>query len=103
MNNNFYILVDGKTKIVGLKEWARWFDNNDNRRIALNELGNGVEVSTVFLGIEPSFETGKPLLFETMVFGGPLDRECDHYATLEQARLGHDRMVEHVREEIKHE
>jgi len=47
-------------------------------------------VSTVFLGLDHSFEPdGPPVLWETMVFGGPEgDFQC-RYATAVEARAGH--------------
>jgi hypothetical protein len=35
----------------------------------------------------------RPLLFETMVFGGPLDGEQTRYSTWDEAKSGHDAMV----------
>lgn len=57
-----------------------------------------VLVSTVFLGLDHSWCGGPPLLFETMVFGGPLDRETDRYSTWEEAETGHRLMVERVQQ-----
>lgn len=37
------------------------------------------------------------LFLETMVFGGEFDGEADRYDTEEEARIGHERMVERVR------
>jgi hypothetical protein len=59
----------------------------------------GVEVSTVFLSLNHSFANGPPLVFETMVFGGPLDGQQDRYSTRADALAGHARMVELVRAE----
>lgn len=60
----------------------------------------GVRVSTIFLrfGV-PSFFDGPdvpPVLFETMVFGGPLDEERIRYRTLDEAEAGHAEMVARV-------
>lgn len=56
-------------------------------------------ISTVHLGLDHRFGEGPPLIFETMVFGGGLDQECDRYSTIEQAHAGHERMVDRVRVE----
>jgi len=40
---------------------------------------------------------GPPILFETMIFGGEHDMWQDRYATIEQARRGHQRVVENLR------
>jgi len=59
--------------------------------------GVGYYVSTVLLGIDHSFGSGPPIIFETMVFRSDLDSgqdiAMDRYATLEQAREGHAFMV----------
>lgn len=72
-----------------------------DRHVGLTDIG-GITVSTVFLGIDHSFGSGPPLLFETMVFdpaAGPLDEEQVRYSTEEQAAAGHAAMVERVKME----
>jgi len=58
-----------------------------------------VHVSTIFLGLDhrPWGAHGPPILFETMVFGGPLDQEQERYGTWEEAAAGHTAMVARVR------
>lgn len=92
-----YILKDKTPVLVeDLLEWAREFETMD-RRVAKDMIGD-VTVSTVFLGLDHSFGRGKPLLFETMVFGGELDGEQDRYHTWEEAEKGHKNMVRRVNE-----
>jgi hypothetical protein len=88
------IFVNGEIQRVGLLEWAAWFETAD-RTIARTDVGE-VTVSTVFLAIDYGFGDG-PLWFETVVLGGPLDSDMDRYETLEQAMLGHERMVARVK------
>ena len=71
-----------------------------NRTVAKDKIGD-VEISTVFLGLDHQFGKGRPLLFETMVFGGELDQEMDRYSTYEEAEKGHKFMVKRVKEKIK--
>jgi hypothetical protein len=52
----------------------------------------------VFLGLDHSHGGGPPLLFETLVFGGPLADEGDRYPTRAAALAGHDQMVARVRD-----
>lgn len=53
-----------------------------------------VAVSTVFLGLDHRFfGEGPPILYETMIFGGPNDGEQRRYATRDEALAGHKRMV----------
>lgn len=96
-----YILeADGRTfrRAYDLLEWGEWFESSgDQRIVARTEIG-GVRVSTVFLGLDHNFRReGPPILFETLVFGGPLDQEQERYATYEEAEAGHRRMVRRVR------
>lgn len=73
--------------------WARWFATAD-RKVARTQVTDGISVSTVFLGLDHSFSPGAaPQIFETMVFGGPLDNDLDRYATWEEAEAGHVAMV----------
>jgi hypothetical protein len=78
-----------------LVEWARQFEKG-NRKLARETTGNG-DVSTVFLGLDHSFGGSTPILFETMVFGGPLDGEQERYSTKAEAMAGHLAMVAHVK------
>lgn len=91
------ILVDKKVvPCFDLIEWAKW-NELANRRVANTDIGNA-RVSTVFLGLDHSWLPGKPLWFETMVFGGALDQECERYETWEE---GHNQMVQRVVESRK--
>lgn len=75
-------------------KWALGMRRVD-RRVAQDVVGD-VRVSTVFLGIDHRFldTKGPPLVFETMVFGGPLDQEQLRYSTWEEAERGHAAMVD---------
>ena len=69
--------------------WGRWFEGADNQRIvAKTPFGDG-EVSTVFLGLDHSFTGGPPVLWETMIFGGPHDGWQDRYTSRANALAGH--------------
>ncbi len=92
-----YYKLDGHEVVpcADVLEWGRWFECHD-RRVAHTEVGN-VRISTVFIGIGNLFmEEG--LVFETIVFGGPLDSEQDKYATWNEALEGHAQMVRKVRD-----
>jgi hypothetical protein len=57
----------------------------------------GIQVSTVFLGLDHRFfGDGPPLVFETMVFGGPLNGEQERYGSWAAAEAGHKRWVKKV-------
>ena len=97
----YYVLV-GRTAIaVDMLSWAEGFEKRlrdgrtgtDPWRVARDEL-DGCGVSTVFLGIDHRFGGGgDPILFETMIFGGPLDGGQWRYATYDQAERGHAEAV----------
>ena len=100
-------ILDGHkvVPVADLIEWAKKFETM-NRRVAETFVGRAryvlrggpkpVRVSTVFLGLDHGLG-GKPLWFETMVFGGKLDQEQDRYETWDEAVAGHKAMVKKVR------
>lgn len=96
MNSIYYKLEDKKVVACKPQEWG--FVTTD-RRVALEKFGP-VTVSTVFLGLDHSFGGKVPLVFETMVFEGPLDGQMDRYSTWDQAETGHRKMVEKVKNSI---
>ena len=98
-----WILINGNIQEATLEEWAEWFENPDLRRIDRTEINDDVYVSTVFMGLDHRFEEGQALLFETMVFGGKYDETQERYSTLGEAKCGHYRIVEQLRNEINGE
>ena len=84
-----------------LMQWAMNFESTD-RHVAKTTITPAdsslpsSHVSTVFLGLDHAWDSGPPLLFETMVFNGPMDQEMDRYSTWEEAEAGHDDMVQRV-------
>lgn len=101
----FYVL-DAQGAVVeaaGVVEWAQWFERAsvDRSRIVQQDYVEGsdevVGVSTVFLGLNQRlFGDGPPELWETMVFGTPLDGVQDRYTSREAARRGHARILARV-------
>lgn len=72
-----------------LIKWATWFETAD-RHVAEDKIGD-VRVSTVFRGIDHRFNSaGKPVLWETIIFGGPHDEYQDRYTSLGDAKKGHE-------------
>lgn len=93
---NYILNTDGTvTEEPDLYTWGKWFENADNRIVAGDTIA-GVRISTVFLGIDHSFGADKPLLFETMVFGGEYDQSQERYCTIKQARAGHNQWLAKV-------
>lgn len=84
-------------RIDDLLIWAEWMETHgDRRRVALSELGERGTVSTVFLGLDHQFGEGPPILYETLVFGGPWDGVMYRYSTRELALRGHEGVVNQV-------
>jgi hypothetical protein len=84
-----HYILDGKKAIpCDLMTWARAFEKQ-GRHVAFSEK-DGVKVSTVFLGLDHRFgDSGPPLIFETMIFGGEHDQYQERYSTWEEAEAGH--------------
>lgn len=90
-------LPDGEyPKIINFKE--------PNKHVGYHILNNQ-RISTVFLHMDHSLNFGgtteihEPVLFETMIFGGPNDDYQRRYHTYDEALEGHNNIVKAVREE----
>ena len=97
MSYGKYILK-GKKPVLepNLLRWGKWFETG-NRNVGKDNI-NDIKVSTVFLGLDHSFGHGKPLLFETMIFGGKHDEYQERYESWEEAEEGHKKAVKMVEE-----
>jgi hypothetical protein len=71
--------VDGKTGI-GIQ-------------VASTKVSDGVCVSTVFLGSDHGWGDGPPVLWETMIFGGDRNEDCERYCSLKESLDGHNKIV----------
>ncbi len=91
---------------VGLLEWARDCQKVTLKRVSFDKLPNGIEVSTVWLGLDHNYGfNNRPLIFETMLFvpchkkilGHEFYREqigdTWRYSTEEEALRGHKMQV----------
>jgi len=91
---NMYAILEGKT-VVGVDdvlEWGKFFEGK-SRVVGKTKVGKA-SISTVFLGLNHSWEPDeKPLWFETMIFGGPLDQWQERYTTWDEAEAGHKKLV----------
>lgn len=107
----YYKLVNREPVRVTLREWAHWFEHgdriikqdeqpSDTPRPIFQGLGREplqkytVKVSTVFLGIDHGFSLLNdhvPVLFETMIFGGPHDQDMFRCCTYEEALRQHSK------------
>lgn len=89
--DHYFILgEDGEPRPVGVLVWAAWFEANPSARVVLREtVRRGVDVSTVFLSTDHGYYGGAPVLWETMVFGGPFDEQQRRYTSKLAALEGH--------------
>lgn len=106
LSPSLYYGPDGEP--LGLWEWAELFERRHEDLAPeswwrkLTELGAGLEVSTVWLGIDHNFLGGPPLTWETMVFGHDREEEgCWRYATRAEAFDDHERIVRELRAGVK--
>lgn len=83
-----------------LLEWAKTFETLD-RHVGSDEIGE-VRISTVFLGLDHNwFGEGPPLLFETMIFGGPHNDYQERCSTWDEALIQHKTAVDLVKASLQ--
>lgn len=84
-----------------IDKWAGWItDAREQRRVGREAVGDSI-INTTFLGVDHAWIPGPPVLWETMVFGGPSDHESTRCGgSREQAEAMHARMVERVKAAI---
>lgn len=88
------LYYDWEGRPISQAQWVPLL--GQERHVAEAYVAGRYYVSTVWLGLDHSFGTGPPLIFETMVFGlgsGFAELDCRRYSTLEQARAGHAETV----------
>jgi hypothetical protein len=104
---------DKEGKQIPIHSWINLMENRSYKFVG-KEIVNHREfkdldpitVSTVWLGLDHSFYGslyGAPILiFETMIFGHEeFDGYQERYSTLEEAKEGHKRAVEFVKNKLK--
>lgn len=105
----YFYKLEGKVAIPvnWESEYIEWIlgDPDHGRRVVASDKfeykGGVVHVSTVFiLGINHALGNGDPLLFETMIFDGPMDGYQVRYSTWEQAELGHKKALEELFQQV---
>lgn len=78
--------------------WARLSENRDYKVVKQTTIGR-LFVSTVWLGLDHSFGSGPPLIFETMVFDqgqDGTDVDCRRYSTEAEALAGHEEVLAEI-------
>lgn len=100
----YLYMFNGEGEPVSVSDvlvWGRWLETAD-RNVKRTDLGEFGLVSTVFLATDHAFgiSSSKPVLWESMVFGGSLDGEQRRYYTREDALRGHLRIVRRLKARI---
>lgn len=85
-------------------EWAEWFSVHFHERVIAHDRDesgtNAILISTVFTGINSAF-SGPPILWESMIFGGPLNNTCQRYTSRDAAIIGHQVLCNAVMQTLK--
>ncbi len=95
MTPQLYILDNDEPIEATMEEWSAFFASPE--RIVASDMLGDVRVSTVFIGMDMGYEflttQHKPVLWETMIFGGDHDQYQERYTSAADARAGHYRAV----------
>jgi len=109
-----YFVLDaaGEPLAVDFETWVAWRAHNsaydEDKRLVARDRDEApgapdVLISTVFLSLDHSFGDGPPVLWETLVFGGPLDGDMERYTTRSAAIAGHQAMCRRVAAALRQE
>lgn len=95
----YYALINNEPVKVSLE----YFIENKMHDILFRDKINDVIISTVFLGLDHNHnQSGKPILFETMIFGGAHDEymeRCSDYKTaIKMHRTGLELVISSLNE-----
>jgi hypothetical protein len=87
-----YFVLDGREIVLTTyMQWMQWFENNSDERMIKQEPVGDCLVSTVFLGLNHSWDPqGPPILFETMVFETGKDGKRDMSGIFQQRCATYD-------------
>jgi len=86
----WYILDENNKPIRStIVDCGEWLEENPERKVVRQETIGDIFVSTVFLGLDHAWNSGIPVLWETMIFGGEHDQYQERYTSYEDALEGH--------------
>lgn len=75
-----------------LLKWAQFFESG-TRVLRKDKLPNGISVITAFLAVDSSWGQGAPILWGTMILGGPDDKQEERYSSREDVIAGHEKAL----------
>jgi hypothetical protein len=99
------IYYDRQGQPMTLHQWAEKFHDEHYTHLARDVIGPDepldpaplITVSTLWRGVSPDWRNDEPLIYETLITGGGNDATGMRYATEQQARDGHRRVVDELR------
>ena len=104
-----YLLDENKNPYkVSIEEAVKLYDDPVMKLVKQDRYhGNEIFISTVFLGMDHGWgdrenPNYKPLLFETMIFGGEHNDFQTRYHTYKEAVEGHEYALNLVKESLNH-
>lgn len=85
-------------KARDIDDYMKWHDENIDKVTVMRQDVDGITISTVFLGLDHSYpgDNTKPLLWETMIFGGEHDQYQERYYSFDDAVDGYFKALELV-------
>ena len=95
--------LDRQGRPLSLMEWCKLIEDGDYKivdRLDEERDGERILISTVWLGLNHNWGPGDPLIFETMIFGGPYHHWQMRWSTEEEALKGHEAVVWAYRENL---
>jgi hypothetical protein len=99
----YYILDEYNNPIKSTgTDVGKWLENNPEKKGVKQEHIDNIFISTVFLGLDHSFpwnEDKRPVLWETMIFGGEHDQYQERYSSYEDALKGHQTAIDLIKKE----
>ncbi|RTK96317.1 MAG: hypothetical protein EKK64_04265 [Neisseriaceae bacterium] len=96
----FCLDEDGNVLECDMRQWGLCFSRQD-RSIAFTKISKKVYLSTVFLGLDHSFGSMRPVLFESMLFGKKEGELQLRYCTREEALKGHLKILLYYKVPLK--
>lgn len=103
---SYLYVLDADRRVIPTRdvmEWGQFTENATNCIVGRTQITSEVTVSTVFIGIDHGFREGPPIVFETMIFGGPEDINdwTWRYSSWDDAEIGHKAAVRKARAALK--
>lgn len=95
-----FILDENNNAIPAtLMEWDEYLEKTPaNKKRVGRDRVNNLLISTVFLGLDHSFDESLDI-FETMIFeGDKSEKYCKRYSTWKEAEEGHQRAIQWVKD-----